>query len=158
MYFYKLFYKNSFLFCNTIEIGKTLLVLLYILIGYVYLVLFLKVQEDTKNGISLRHNIPRHLLRMLDSSCPFTKATLRPFCCVCDSKSPLYRHKPRIAPTLISGQNKLTLAQASKFNKVFSNSKQILAREKYLLRMCQQEKRLINKHYLALTLNKILKC
>jgi hypothetical protein len=78
-FFFTLLDKNSFLFCNTIEIGKTASMLLFILISYVYLLLFLEVQEDIKNGTSLRHNIPRHPLRMLDSSCPSTKISSRPF-------------------------------------------------------------------------------
>jgi hypothetical protein len=72
-FFFTLLDKNSFLFCNTIKIGKIASMLLFILISYVYLLLFLEVQEDIKNMTSSQHNILRHPLRMLDGSCPSTK-------------------------------------------------------------------------------------
>jgi hypothetical protein len=78
-FFFTLLDKNGFLFYNTIKIGKIASMLLFILISYVYLLLFLEVQEDIKNRTSLRYNIPRHLLRMLDGLCPSTKISLRPF-------------------------------------------------------------------------------
>jgi hypothetical protein len=78
-FFFTLLDKNGFLFCNTIGIGKTASMLLFILISYVYLLLFLEVQEDIKNRTSSRYNIPRHPSRMLDGSCPSTKISSRPF-------------------------------------------------------------------------------